>query len=99
MAYKLINVKEYSQTIKKQYFECPDLWYKSILPREAANHFKEKCKGDFSLIWHEHCLECWKSIETSSTDEAYYDEEKNTWLCKDCYKRIILKAETDNENK
>lgn len=51
------------------------------------------------MIWHEHCLECWKSIETSSTDEAYYDEEKNTWLCKDCYKRIILKAETDNENK
>ena len=51
------------------------------------------------MIWHEHCLECWESIETSSTDEAYYDEEKNIWLCKDCYKKIILKAGTDNENK
>lgn len=42
MAYKLINVKDYAKKLKEKYKEHPDLWYKSILPKEAADSFRKK---------------------------------------------------------
>lgn len=42
MAYKLINVKDYAKKLKEKYKEHHDLWYKSILPKEAADSFRKK---------------------------------------------------------
>lgn len=91
MAYKLINVKDYAKKLKEKYKEHPDLWYKSILPKEAADSFRKKTNDDYSLIWHEHCCECWKTINIYIDDIAYYDEESINWLCKDCYKEKYQK--------
>lgn len=33
---------------------------------------------------HEHCEFCSEKID-SSTGEAYFTEDKNNWICKDCF--------------
>ena len=52
---------------------------------------RKKTNDDYSLIWHEHCCECWKTINIYTDDIAYYDEESINWLCKDCYKEKYQK--------
>lgn len=87
MGYKLINVKEYLKKIKKEYMIHPNLWYDSVIPKEKADELKEKVKGDFSLVWHEHCCSCWETIDSKSKT-CYYDEASKDWLCEKCYKKI-----------
>ena len=62
MKYKKIIPKEYAQKIKKRFLENPALWYDVILPKEKAEELREKTNGDYSVIWHEHCDQCWKTL-------------------------------------
>ena len=89
MGYKLINIKDYLETLKIEYVTTPNLWYDSILPKKRADDLKEKTKGDFSLIWHEHCSICWETID-SNTKSCYYDEISKDWLCDKCYNKNYL---------
>ena len=87
MGYKLIDIKKYLEKIKKEYIIHPHLWYDSILPKKKADDLKEQLKGDFSLLWHEHCSMCWKTID-SKIKICYYDEVNKDWLCDKCYNKI-----------
>lgn len=87
MAYKLINIYEYLIDINKKYNEKPQLWYKTILPKEKADELIKLTNGNYSLIWHEHCINCWETI-SSNVKCCYYDEENNDWLCEKCYNSI-----------
>ena len=90
MKYREIIISNYLEKIKKEYFNCPELWYKSILPKDKADELKKEFKGDFSKIWHEHCSECWKTID-STIETCYYNEHNKEWLCTECYKKLYEK--------
>lgn len=92
MSYKPIIISDYLQEVKKRYQENPELWYKTITPKSVADKFRKEFNGDYSLIWHEHCCECWQSID-SNMDIAYYDQENRDWLCKNCYSSLFSPKE------
>ena len=87
MRYKKINVKEYAEKLRKEFKENPSLWYNVILPKEKVPKLIEQTGGDYSLIWHEHCDECFTSIDKNSCEFAYVSEEPYSWLCEQCYNK------------
>lgn len=86
MAYKKIELVSFLKRLDRIFLENPDLWYEFILPKEKAEEFRIKYKNNYSKIWHEHCSECWATINLKSKI-CYYDEEKN-WLCKKCFEKM-----------
>lgn len=88
MSYKLIEIKKYLDGIKEKYLNNPDLWYKTIIPKEKADELIKKFDGDYSLLWHEHCSNCYEVIDLNKT-HCYYDDESEDWLCECCYKKKI----------
>lgn len=87
MSFEKVNIKEYLLKIKNDYEEDPTLWYKTFKPKEKAEELMTKTKGDFSLVWHEHCCQCWQTIDNHTTI-CYYDKISKDWLCKSCYDKI-----------
>ena len=61
--------------------------YEFILPKEKAEEFRIKYKNNYSKIWHEHCSECWATINLESKI-CYYDEEKRTGYVKKCFEKM-----------
>jgi hypothetical protein len=90
MKYEKIITKEYADNMNKNFFKNPKLWYDVILPREKADELREKTKGDYSVIWHEHCEKCWETLD-KSTGICYKSEDGFTWLCENCYKILFDK--------
>ena len=86
MAYKLVELTYFLKELDDKFLKNPDLWYEYILPKEKADEFKRLYKNKFSLIWHEHCCECWKSIDSNS-GICYYDDATENWLCSECYSK------------
>ena len=87
MGYRTVDVNEYLKKIKEQYIKNPDLWYDSIIPQKKADDLKEQVNGDFSLLWHEHCGMCWRTID-AKTKKCYYDDATKEWLCDKCYSEM-----------
>lgn len=86
--FKKVNVKVYLKKIREKFFKNPNLWYEVIIPREAAERLYAECKGDYSLIWHAHCFDCFEQID-NRTDEFYLSEDESEWLCKHCYEKRL----------
>ena len=84
--FKKISVKEHLEKVKKEFFENPHLWYEVIIPREAADRLYKECNGDYSLIWHDHCCDCFGLIDRG-TEYFYISEDESEWLCENCYKK------------
>lgn len=87
MSYKLIYIDEHLKKVKENYLNNPELWYKSIIPKEKAEELKQRFHGDYSLLWHEHCSECWQRID-SNMKVCYFEEEEKEWLCPKCYNEL-----------
>lgn len=90
MKIKYIKVipKEYAEQIRIQFFKDPCLWYKVILPKEKAEELMKQTHGDYSLVWHEHCEQCWKRIDCSTEEECFVSEDSLSWWCATCFKQI-----------
>lgn len=84
MLYKRINAEEYAKKLKIEFLNNPKLWYDAISPKEKADELIAKTKGDYSEIWHEHCDNCWETIDRS-TGLCYRSEDEVTWLCEKCF--------------
>lgn len=85
-----VNPAEFAEELKIKFRENPELWYKVILPKEAADRLLKKTNNDYSAIWHEHCCFCWKSID-KHTSVGYKLQNGSDWVCADCnnkYKNI-----------
>lgn len=77
---------EYALKLKEEFTNHPEKWYGVIIPKSVADELIVKTNDDYSQIWHEHCMECWISID-KNTEECYVSEDGFTWLCSDCFKK------------
>ena len=85
--YNKVIPKVYAEKLKKEFAGHPEKWYRVISPKSAAVKFIKETNDDYSKIWHEHCMECWESID-KNTEECYVSEDGITGLCADCYKEL-----------
>ena len=84
--YIKIIPKAYAEKVKQEYAGHPEKWYATISPKSAADRFIKETNDDFSKIWHEHCMECWTSID-ANMKECYVSEDGFEWLCADCFRK------------
>ena len=90
MKYEKVFTKEYADNLKQKFLKNPTLWYDVILPKEKADELKIRTNGDYSMIWHEHCEQCWETLD-KTTGVCYRGEDGFTWLCEKCYKALYNK--------
>lgn len=87
LEYKKISPKEYAKKLKEEYRKHPEKWYESIMPEREATELIERTHNDYSQIWHEHCDECYKTIDVNSED-CYVSNDGYEWLCSDCFNKL-----------
>ena len=85
MKYKKISPRKYAEQIKVKFLENHSLWFDVIVPKEKAEELRKKTQGDYSIIWHEHCDLCWKSIDATTDEDCYVSVDELSWLCQDCF--------------
>lgn len=80
---------EFAQKIKIRFQQDPDLWFGVITPKSKAEELLKATDNDYSLIWHTHCDNCFKTIDKSLQENCFVSEDEITWLCNKCYCAIF----------
>lgn len=87
-SFEKVYPKEYAEKLKNIFLEKPELWYQVITPKEKADYFKQKMKGDYSKFWHVHCELCWKNIDSATSELCYKSKDGLTWICGRCFNQM-----------
>ena len=88
LQFKIVSPKKYAEDLKEMFFSNPSLWYERISPASVAEELRVTTEGDYSEIWDDHCVFCYKPIDKNITENFYLSEDEFTWVCKDCFENL-----------
>lgn len=88
LQFRIISPKKHAENLKEIFFNNPELWYERITPASVAEELRGTTKGDYSEIWDDHCVFCYKPIDKNTTENFYLSEDEFTWVCKDCFEKL-----------
>ena len=81
---------QFAEKLRVAFIENPKLWDLVITPKTAVAELKQLTSNDYSEIWDTYCDCCFKPINKNTLEMCYVSEDYITWLCENCYKKIMM---------
>lgn len=92
--FKKFYPKEYAKKLREDFLKNNSLWFERITPAEKARELMQKTRGDFSEVWEDYCVNCFKEINKNTEEPIYLSLDEATCLCEKCY-NILIKNRTE----
>lgn len=88
-SFEQVDPYQFAKQLKICFNKDPSLWFQRITPRDKALELMQITNGDYSEIWEDYCVNCFKTINKKTKQKCFVSEDKLTWLCSDCYFKLF----------
>ena len=85
-----IEISMGTRTVAVEVLQISETVRKDDATAMYTEELKIRTNGDYSMLWHEHCDQCWETLD-KSTGICYRGEDGVTWICENCYKVLYDK--------
>ena len=78
----------YAKDLKRRFSKNPELWYQVISPASKVEELIKSTQNDYSQIWDEHCINCFKPVNKDTEENFYVSGDKFSWICQECFEKL-----------